>query len=41
MRGEPERGYGIGFLPAYMIDHGRADRLEHVLRESLGVPPLQ
>jgi CubicO group peptidase (beta-lactamase class C family) len=32
--------YGIGFLPAYMIDHGRADRLELVLTECLGVPPL-
>ncbi len=34
-------GYGIGFLPAYMIDHDRADRLERVLRECLGVPPLE
>ena len=33
--------YGIGFLPAYMIDRGRADRLERVLRECLGVPPLE
>lgn len=34
-------GYGIGFLPARMSDHGRADRLERALRECLGVPPLQ
>ncbi len=33
--------YGIGFLPAYMVDHDRAEHLERVLRESLGVPPLQ
>ena len=33
--------YGIGFLPAYMIDRGRAGRLERVLRECLGVPPLE
>lgn len=33
--------YGIGFLPAYMSDHDRADRLERVLRECLGLPPLE
>jgi hypothetical protein len=33
--------YGISFLPAYMIDHGRVGRLERVLRECLGVPPLE
>ena len=33
-------GYGMGFLPAQMSDHGRADRLERVLRECLGVPGL-
>lgn len=34
-------GYGMGFLPAHMSGHGRADRLERVLRECLGVPPLE
>jgi CubicO group peptidase (beta-lactamase class C family) len=34
-------GYGMCFLPAHMSDHGRADRLERVLRECLDVPPLE
>ena len=34
-------GYGICFLPAYMSDHTRADRLEAVLRECLGLPFLE
>lgn len=33
-------GYGIGFLPAYMIDRDHDARLEGVLRECLGMPPL-
>lgn len=33
--------YAICFLPAYLSDHSRADRLERVLRECLGVPPLR
>ena len=34
-------GYGMGFLPAHMSGHCRAERLERVLRECLGVPPLE
>jgi CubicO group peptidase (beta-lactamase class C family) len=33
--------YGISFLPAHMDDHERLDRLEEVVRECLGVPPLE
>jgi hypothetical protein len=34
-------GYGIGFLSAHIGYHERLDRLEAVLRECLGVPPLE
>ena len=34
-------GYGIGFLPAHMGDYDRVDQVEGVLRECLGVSPLE
>ena len=34
-------GYGIGLLSAHMGYHERLYRLEAVLRECLGVPPLE
>lgn len=33
--------YGMGFLPASMGDHDRANRLERALRQCLGLPPLE
>jgi CubicO group peptidase (beta-lactamase class C family) len=35
-----EGGYAYGFVAAELDDHGRADRLENVLRSCLGLPPL-